>query len=393
MNNLNIYYLEWKSFCTEDFIEVLQELGHYVNRIPFEGYGMREEEVTGLLDANLRQSSCDFLFSFNFFPKVSKYCAQHGIKYVSWVYDSPHIHAYSYTVLNPCNSIFLFDYAMYEELSSAGIGTVYYMPLGVNDKRLGNLINREENQKRYACDISLVGSLYSEPKHRLYDRFQKIDGYTKGYLDGLIKAQMHVQGYNFLKEMLSTEIVAKMQKAYPINPYADTALSPESVYADYVLARQVAAEERREILEKLGMQQKWDVRLYTYDNSVAITGVTNCGKLDYYDEMPLAFHNSRINLNISLRSIKTGIPLRAFDIMGSGGFLLSNYQQELFEYFEADKDFVCYTDFEELLDKADYYLCHEEERKQIAENGYRKVSQSHNMKMRVQDIISIVMGE
>ena len=37
------------------------------------------------------------------------------------------------------------------------------------------------------------------------------------------------------------------------------------------------------------------------------------------------FANSKVNLNITLRNIKTGIPLRALDIMGAGGFLLTNY--------------------------------------------------------------------
>lgn len=388
---MTFFYLEWNSFCNEDMFEVLQELGHRVIKIPFTGYKMSEEEIARVLDKNLKQCPCDFLFSFNYFPKVSKYCMEHNLKYVSWVYDSPHIHVYSYTVLNACNYIFLFDYAMYEELSSAGIRTVYYMPLGVQDKRLGRLRNTPEKRAKYICDISFVGSLYSEPKHRLYDKFQNIGGYAKGYLDGLIRAQLHVQGYNFLQEMLTPDIVEEMQKAYPTNPNAETVLSPEGIYTDYVLARQVTAIERREILEKLG--QKHKVSLYTYDRDVKIQGVENKGLLDYYDDMPYAFMNSKINLNITLRSIKTGIPLRALDIMGSGGFLLTNYQQEMFEYFEADKDFVYYTDYEDLLDKVDYYLEHDEERKSIAANGCRKVREQHNMKLRVQNILDVLTGE
>lgn len=391
VNALNICYLEWNSFCNEDMFIVLQELGHHVNKIPFEGYRMTEEEITRLLDVKIKQSACDFLFSFNYFPNVSKFCEKNNIKYVSWVYDSPHIHVYSYTVLNQCNYIFLFDYAMYEELRDAGIQTVYYMPLAINDIRLGTLENGAAKRKKYTCDISFVGSLYSEPKHRIYEKFQNMSGYAKGYLDGLIRAQLHVQGYNFLREMLPVDIVEEMQKAYPTDPNAETALSPEGIYADYVLARQVTAIERFEILEKLGHNHK--VNLYTYDQSVGIPGVENMGPLDYYDEMPYAFKNSRINLNITLRSIKTGIPLRAFDIMGSGGFLLTNYQQELFEYFEPDQDFVYYTDYEDLIEKVDYYLSHEEKREKIAESGCRKVSEQHNMRLRVQDILAIVMGE
>ena len=107
--------------------------------------------------------------------------------------------------------------------------------------------------------------------------------------------------------------------------------------------------------------------------------------------MPYVFLNSRINLNISLRSIKTGIPLRAFDIMGCGGFLLSNYQQELLEYFNADIDFVYYNNYEDLVEKVEYYLSHEKERREIAENGSYKVLHEHTMVMRAKKIIKKVL--
>ena len=75
----------------------------------------------------------------------------------------------------------LFDYSVYEELKQAGITTVYYLPLAVNEKRLAELDGRN---KKCSDDISFVGSLYTEPKHRIYDKFQKVDAYTKGYLEG-----------------------------------------------------------------------------------------------------------------------------------------------------------------------------------------------------------------
>lgn len=91
----------------------------------------------------------------------------------------------------------------------------------------------------------------------------------------------------------------------------------------------------------------------------------NCGKADYYTAEPLVFADSSINLNITLQSIQTGIPLRVFDIMGCGGFLLSNYQEDYLEYFEPDKDFVIYNDYGDLEEKAAFYLKHEKLRKQI----------------------------
>ena len=102
------------------------------------------------------------------------------------------------------------------------------------------------------------------------------------------------------------------------------------------------------------------------------------GILDYYNNMSVVFRNSKINLNITIRSIRTGIPLRAMDIMASGGFLLSNYQEELAEYFIDGEDMVLYYDDEDMMNKIEYYLAHDEERKRIAENGRRKVADKYS---------------
>ena len=97
------------------------------------------------------------------------------------------------------------------------------------------------------------------------------------------------------------------------------------------------------------------------------------GPVEYFNEMPQVFRCSRINLNITLRSILTGIPLRALDVMGAGGFLISNYQSEIPEYFVPGEDLVVYEDYEDLCTKVEYYLSHESERREIAINGCRKV--------------------
>ena len=107
--------------------------------------------------------------------------------------------------------------------------------------------------------------------------------------------------------------------------------------------------------------------------------------------MPYVFKNSEINLNITLRSIQRGIPLRCFDIMGCGGFLITNYQEDLFQFFEPNKDFVYYESREDLIEKIDYYLEHEEERKSIARSGHDKVVAFHSYEHRLKEIIAIVM--
>ena len=115
--------------------------------------------------------------------------------------------------------------------------------------------------------------------------------------------------------------------------------------------------------------------------------------MDYYKEAPLVYAHSKINLNISLRSIQTGIPLRAFDIMGCGGFLIRNYQEDFLEYFEPDKDFVFYHDYEDLKEKVSFYLKNDAKRESIAQNGRRKVAAQHTYLHRVTEILDVVQRD
>ena len=83
----------------------------------------------------------DCVFTFNYSPVISNNCNKRNVPYISIVYDSPQILLYSYTIINPCNYVFIFDKTQYMELSNEGIETVYYCPLAVNTDRLKRMFN------------------------------------------------------------------------------------------------------------------------------------------------------------------------------------------------------------------------------------------------------------
>ena len=115
------------------------------------------------------------------------------------------------------------------------------------------------------------------------------------------------------------------------------------------LARKLTGEQRAEILKLIA--EKHPVRLYTADKISGMDKVEVCGPVDYVKEMPYVFKNTKINLNMTLRSIWTGIPLRAIDVMGCGGFLLTNYQADFLDFFEPGVDYVYYSDNNDLMKK------------------------------------------
>lgn len=379
---MKILFIEWASFGNEDMKEAFVAEGHSVVSFSFSNRDPRRDEVIEKeLTEKLRAHCPDVVFSFNYFPVISNVCKKENIKYIAWIYDSPYVMLYSYTVINPCNVIYVFDKELYLEFHNAGIQTVHYLPMAANTERLDRLNAPLRAEMLY--DISFVGSLYTE-KHNFFERMTTLSDYTRGYLDALMAAQIKVQGYNFIQECISP-IMEDLYKALPMDPNPDGVETKEYLYAQYVINRKITGLERAELLTAI--TQKHTLDLFTHNKNFSMPNLNNHGAVDYYDQMPQIFKQSRINLNITLRSIKSGIPLRAFDIMGSGGFLLSNYQADFFDDFIAGEDFAFYESKEDLLFKLDYYLSHEDERCAIAKCGHDKIASRHTYRHRVREML------
>lgn len=388
---MRILYLDWPCFGKIDTQNTLIQAGHEF--VPFFHKDYQERTSASFdkfFDDFVGDTIYDCCFSFNYFAIVSENCKRHDLKYISVVYDSPYVMLYSYTLINPNNYVFLFDKHEYLTFRNSGIETVYYSPLPVNGTKIEHLLAKEYNHNRLSSEVSFVGALYNE-EHNFFDRLTDISDYTKGYLEAIMEAQLKVQGYNFIEEVLTPDIVADLQKAVPYTPMPSGTESSEYVYANYFINRKLTALERHRLLTAAAVHCK-DLKIYTLNPNATIPGARNMGAVDYYSEMPYVFANSKINLNISLRSIQSGIPLRAMDIMGAGGFLLTNFQADFLDYFVPGEDFVYYESEEDMVSKIEYYLSHEKERTEIAHNGHEKVKSNHSFEKFFANIFEVVFG-
>lgn len=387
---MKVLFLSWKSYGNSDMISAFSESGHIVIDFPFDDKDDTTDDNVIRYKCQIKQYNVDIVFSFNYFPVMAIVCHDLGIPYISWIYDNPYVRLYHYSTIFSTNHIFVFDSSIYLEFRRQGINTVHYLPMAANTDRLRemkdfDILHKSEWENRH--EVSFVGSLYTE-KHQFYQRMDGISDYTRGFIEGMIDSQKLVYGYNFVQNVLAKapSIISDMQKSLPISTRKDGVESIEYLFAQYVINRQITAIERREILKNVAINFGLD--LYTPNRAVEFEGCTNHGPVDYYDMAPYVFKKTKINLNITLRSIISGIPLRAFDIMGAGGFLLSNYQSDFLKHFVPDEDFVFYESKDDLIAKIDYYLTHEDERIQIAKNGFEKIKEKHTYRHRVQEMIS-----
>lgn len=382
---MNFYIIDLKSYGIPHIEKALKALGHtYTTDSITLDDPRQSSSFDNYFSANIADKGFDAVFTFNYFPVISNNCKKHNIKYISWVYDCPHINLYSYTLINPCNKVFIFDKCIYDELKNGGINTVYHLPLAADTDYYDTKILSNELNDKYKCDVSFVGSFYNEA-HNLYKHFDKLPDYFKGKLDGLVEAQSKIYGYFFLEEALDDELIGEMQKVIPYPKSKDSIESDKYAYTHYFMARRVTEIERTTLLKSVS--EKFKLNLYTKGDTSTMPNANNMGPVDYYNLMPYIFKASKINLNISLKSILSGIPLRAMDIMGCGGFLMSNYQSELMEHFIPGEDIAIFESEADMLNQIDYYLKHDDIRLQIAENGYKKIKDYHSYINRMKVIL------
>lgn len=391
---MKILFYRYGSICEPDIIDALMELGHTVTQITEEIYNkdLSFGDSARLVSQSLINHPQDCVFTINFFPIVSDVCNILKIPYISWIVDSPVMELFTKSIQNPCNRVFLFDKELYREISVLNPNCIFHFPLAVNITSKQNTIRNAAPTLllKFQSDISFVGSLYTEKCP--YDKIQNLPPHIEGYLNGIMASQEKIYGYYFIEELLTDEIIYEFKKNFP-NYYQhpiDNFLTDSIIISQLYIGNKISSMERLHILDALS--KYFHVDLYTGSDTSSLPNISNRGFANTTTEMPLIFHESKININITSKAIRSGIPLRVFDVFGCEGFLLSNYQTELAEFFEPGIHFDYYTSAEELIEKVHFYLSHEKERKEIAHNAFEKVSKEFNYLKQLDKLLQIVFS-
>lgn len=385
---MKIILYEWEAYGEQGLYRGLQSMGYTVsiyNR-KIQNH-LTDDAFLTELTLMIVNNSMDAVVSFNYFPLIAMACKAAKTKYITWIFSEPHFSLYSDTVFFDSNYIFCFDRAQMERLRAYGVSHAYHLPLAVDTELFKESIQKDNNSS--TNEISFVGTLYTDERD-YFSQIPYLPEYIKGYLEGICEAQMKVYGYNMLPDVLSKDILDQMKEFISFHMDAGYFLSFEQFVMD-IINKKITIMERSRLLEDLS--ENYHTTIFTGSDTGHLPKLHNGGYVHYYKQMPKIFHNSKINLNITLRSITSGIPLRVLDVLGCGGFLLTNYQPEIAEAFENGKELVMYESKEQLRELCGYYLSHEEERQEIAANGYKRINEQFHYYKALSEIERIIKGE
>ena len=350
---------------------------------------MDEEKINALV-AYVKEHGITHLMSIHLIYNVAVAAYWAGIKYISVIWDAPYLKAY--TVMGTLDNIWYsaFDKLDAERMRQGGCPHVMYQPLSVNRENILAWKKRFLAKRRYIHDISLIANLYED---NAYDRCldllpENMQAYFRSIFE---EAAFKWDGVNRVYGKTGQEILEYMKLVSPTlkinNPYnVEDVRYFEAMY----LIRKLANIERVCVLNLL--TEDHDVYLYTYSevDETLMPKVHRRPPVQVGEATSFIYAGTKINLNIALKGIEGGTTQRIMDIMGAGGFVLTNYCEETAELFEEDKEIVMFLTPEELIQKVDYYLEHEEEREQIARAGHEKAMNDYTYEKKIKRLLDWV---
>ena len=390
---MDILFYRYGSICEPDMIQSFRDAGITVieESTEISDKSIDDKVRLNLVEKHLKSHNFLFVFSINFYPVISNLCNIYKVPYLCWTVDCPIPELFNQAITNDTNRIFMFDKAQYEIHRPYNPNRIFHLPLASATDRFDEVISSitKEDTDKFSSEISFVGSLYTEK-----DPVPEIKGlseYALGYMEALTYSGMSLYGCNILSLGLNNRIINEIKTLtnYIIPNAVEYDQIDRFIVSNCYLGYHNAAIERTVILNELA--KYYNVDLYTRSDVSELKGVHVHPGVRTLDEMPKVFNLSKINLNMTIRPIETGLPLRCFDIIGCGGFLMTNYQSEIEDHFVIGQDLEAYSSVDELIDKCAFYLEHDDIRIKIAQSGYEKVKKEHSYFDRMKKMLEVLI--
>lgn len=293
------------------------------------------------------------VWSIEYIPIISRACQLLGIAYVSWVTEKRYYTLNSKTLENPVNYIFVAEQTLYGIFQSAENKHIFYMPMGAADEK------KEVTAKTVLHLPEKAIENYIEKK--------KWSEYLRGYIRGMVETQKRIYGCHIIEKLITPRVEEEFRESIGREGIGtDYREEPLQYLIDNFLCDIITRQEKKEIQEAV------------------CTEIVQEGAGDNIGE---------INIFLTDRRWKRGIPPEAMSIMRAGGLLMINYQDGMEQQFDIGEELVVFADYKDLNEKLIYYQEHTKEREEIAKKGQKAVKERFLLEERLKDIFTILLEE
>jgi len=378
--------------CSEDLFAddvrtAFEDCGFSIYTLDIRRLSLEEMELT------VGRFNPQVVFSVNYMNGLAEFCHKSNVDLVCWEVDPTTDRLKACTAPADRAHIFTYRRANVSEFAEAGFRNVEHLFLASDTEKRSPPHLSPDEKDTYGAPLSFVGSSMIDNAHTCKNIFLS---YYKAYLGGDHDAVG--KGMSLLEEVLSEQrrdlsryvIPELLREQSP--GFLNYIAGIGDAHDPFMLVGEIAAAEKR--VNYLAGLHAFDVRVWGDEGwrMAEPYGVTYMGSAGHTNEINKIYGASRINVDINRLYQMDIIPMRIFDIMACGGFVLAEQSDDLGELFEIGREIVTYRTLEELVAKTEYYLNHGDEALEIAQRGREAVIKNHTISTRVRYMLESCSG-
>jgi spore maturation protein CgeB len=114
------------------------------------------------------------------------------------------------------------------------------------------------------------------------------------------------------------------------------------------------------------------------------------GRIPYGVQVSEIHSSSYVSINSTNYQMPTAVNQRVFDVPLSGGFVLTDDQEEMNEFFNVGTEAITYSSVEDFHDKAKYYFDNPSERDKVISAGRERVLRDHTYEARFKVMLDVL---
>ncbi len=363
--------LETQYFFDASWRRAAESLGWAVASVPSAMVGDLPIEHVRTLFTTLGEFKPDFILTSNYAGMdqeglFSRFFEDARIPYVSWFTDTPRMILYDRKLYTSHYAVAAtWEKAYTQHFRDLGFEHVFHMPLATDPALFSG-----PPAHRFDRPVGFVGAPMIKEASEAWDILRHLPDVQAAIRKTLDEGR--ATRTNF------TEGVRALLEARYLDGRTTSELRNIELCFIYEATRR-QREAMVQLLEPLNIEVRGDE---TWRRIARNAG----GAVGYFDDLPKYYRDTAVNLNTTSLQMEYAVNQRVFDCPAAGGFLLTDAQPDLAEFFDPKTEVATYESVEELPDAVAHYLEHPKERLEIILRAQRRITAHHTHAHRLQSL-------
>jgi spore maturation protein CgeB len=374
-DSLRVLLINPDYFLIPEVMRAFRGLGHEVHLALFDKRRDQGEEVLRRLLIAVRDFSPDLVFTINhlgFDREGLLLDTLHRLRVpsVSWYVDSPAIILSLYDgPQSDLAFIFVWDPTYIPEVRSLGFERVFPLPLATDPE----IFSPERAKGKVPLPVSFVGNSLVGSVQKKLERLPDSQDFQG--LFGRLSQAFKPQPFRNLESLLMSEGLSENPLIRGLDRQGMSDLEAALLWKATLEYRLTCVRELLPFEPVIYGDAGWRELL---GNRVTLRPEVN-----YYDELPQVYGGTAINFNATSLQMKAAVNQRVFDAPAAGGFVLTDFREQLAELFEVGEEVACFGEPGEIGDLVRFYLQHPEVRETMTAKARSRVLAEHTYRHRV----------